>query len=264
MNISYQKNMADNSSYFSMSLRFNFSFSQTTFSIRQANHIITTTESAKGSVVYDNKTNYTRLNNQSNVGKAGIIISAFLDLNGNGRHDANEPKAPGLKFHINGGRIERNKEDSVIYVSALDAFRNYLIQVDKNSFENIAWQIKNPIIKLTVEPNHFNLIEVPVAVMGAVFGTVSLQSINGWDGIGGININIYNSDAVLVSKIITQSNGVFSFMGLKPGEYKAAIDTDQLRKLRLTASPALSFTILSNKEGDSVGDLKFFCRKIQQ
>jgi len=44
---------------------------------------------------------------------------------------------------------------------------------------------------------------------------------------------------------------------LQPGDYSAAIDTAQLSKLNMTASPLLSFTIKLSKEGDIADGLQF-------
>ena len=259
MNFSYEKNITDRNQYISMALRYDFSFAKTSLSARQSNNIRAATLSLRGSFMYDEKTNYLEVSDQTNVGKGGIIILPFLDLNCNGRREPNEPKVAGLKFHINGGHTENNIKDTTFSVSGLEAYNDYFIELDKNSFENITWQIKNPIIKAAIEPNHFKLIEVPVAVVGEVSGAVYLVKKNA-EGIGGIIINIYNEHSVLAGRTITEPDGFFSYMGLAPGKYIASIDTAQFQKLKYISSHPLSFKILSNKDGDIAEDLKFFCQ----
>ncbi|HZH97285.1 MAG TPA: carboxypeptidase-like regulatory domain-containing protein, partial [Flavisolibacter sp.] len=262
MNIAYEKALVpDNMSSVTVGFRYNFSFAQTFFSAGKIDHAVATTQSARGSLMYDAKASYLGFKNQSSVGTGGLIILAYLDLNCNGRRDRGEPKAHGLKLHINGGRTELSTGDTTIRITALETSTSYYVEIDKNSFNNIAWQIRNATLKIAVNPNQFRLIEVPVAVMGEVSGKVMFTESTGPNGIGRIIINIYNKDLNLVSRMLTEADGYFSFMGLPPGVYTATADPAQLAKLKMTSSPAVSFTIAQNEEGDVVSDLEFILRK---
>jgi hypothetical protein len=259
LNVAYEKSLINEKiSSVTIGLRYNLSFAQTFFSAVKSRHIITTTQSARGSLMYDGKTNYLGANSQTNVGKGGIIILPFLDLNCNGRHEPNEPKVEGLKLHINGGgRIEHNAGDTTIRITGLEAYTSYYIELEKNSFDNIAWQIKKPTISVAVDPNLLKLIEVPVAVVGEASGKVSLIGNKGLNALGRIIVNIYNHDSILVVRMLTESDGFFDFIGLAPGEYTASVDAVQLTKLQMISSPALSFKISQNVEGDIVNNLEF-------
>jgi hypothetical protein len=262
MNVSYEKNITNKISFINLGLRFNFSFVQTSFAVRQGHQTTTTVQSARGSLLYDDKTNNPGFSNQTNVGKGGLIISPFLDLNCNGWRDAGEPKAFGLNLHMNGGRIERNDHDTTLRITGLEAYTNYFIELDKNSFDNIAWQLRKQTISLNIEPNYFKLIEVPVAVVGEGSGTVYLDDSKGRNGLGRIIVNFYNNNSVLIARTVTEADGYFSFMGLAPGTYTARIDTAQLQKLQMTSSSTVSFKILSNKDGDVADGLKFILHSL--
>ena len=258
LNASYEKSFVyDNISSMTVGFRYNFSFAQTFFSATKSRNTIATIQSARGSLLYDGKTNYIGVSNQTNVGKGGLIIQPFLDLNCNGRHEANEPRAFGLKLRINGGNKEHNTGDTTIRITNLEAYASYYIELEKNSFDNIAWQIKKPTLSVVVDPNSLKLVEVPVAVVGEASGKVSLNGNKGLNGLGRIIVNIYNSDSILVAHLLTESDGFFDFIGLAPGEYTASIDSAQLAKLQMTSSPALSFKISQNEEGDIVNNLEF-------
>ncbi len=259
LNISYQMNLLNRSQFVSMGLRYNFSFAQTFFSASYGNHITTTTQSARGSLLYDRTSNYFAANDQANVGRGGIIVVPYLDINGNEKRDAQEPGVAGLNLRINGGRVENNKKDSSIRITGLEAFNNYFIELDKNSFDNIAWQIRKQTISVDIDPNHFKMIEVPVAVMGEVSGTVVLKQNNTSNGIGRIIITFSNAKTgKTVAKILTEGDGYFSFMGLPPGNYTAAIDTVQLQKLKMSvAQNNIAFSIKSSSEGDIADGLEF-------
>jgi hypothetical protein len=256
LNIGYEKNFANAFisiplNTVSVGLRYNFSFAQTFFSATSSRNVITTTQAARGSLIYDGKTNYLGANNQNSVGRGGIVILPFLDLNCNGKHD------------VNGGRIERNDRDTTIRINGLEAYTNYFIELDKSSFDNVAWQIKKQTLSVTIEPNNLKLIEVAVAVVGEVAGTVFLKDTKGKNGLGRIIVNIYNSDLKLVGKTLTEADGYFSLMELPPGNYTAQVDAVQAQKLQMAASAAVAFKILPKRDGDVVDGLQFVLQALR-
>lgn len=268
VNISYEKNFANSFisipvNTVSVGLRYNFSFAQTFFSATSSGNVIATTQAARGSLVYDGKTNYLGANNQSSVGRGGIVILPFLDLNCNGKRDAGEERVLGLNLRVNGGRIERNDRDTTIRINGLEAYTNYFIELDKSSFDNVAWQIKKQTLSVTIEPNNLKLIEVAVAIVGEVAGTVFLKDAKGKNGLGRVIVNVYNSNLKLVAKTLTEADGYFSLMELPPGNYTAQVDAAQAQKLQMTASAAIAFKILPKKDGDVVDGLQFVLQAMQ-
>lgn len=182
----------------------------------------------------------------------------FLDLNGNGRKETNEPKAAGLKLKISGGRIVHNAKDTTISVTNLEGFTKYMIELDENSFDNFAWQLKHKNISIVVEPSHFKKIEIPVTVAGEISGTVYNKE---KEGMGRIILNFYNNKSVFVGKTITESDGYYSYVGLPPGNYTAKIDPEQLKKIDIKPSAILPFRIKPSIEGDFVEGLDFVLEK---
>ncbi|MCW3118380.1 MAG: Sporulation Domain-Containing Protein, partial [Chitinophagaceae bacterium] len=258
INFSYQKDIAINAATTGLGIRYNFAFAQTALNLTQSNHTTTLIQSARGSLIYNGKTKYLGTYNQSSIGKGGVIIIPFLDINCNGSWDPNEPKAFGLSLHINSGRIERSNNDTSIRILGLEAYNNYFIELEKNSFENIAWQIRKPTIRVTIDPDYIQKIEVPVTVMGEVSGNVSLNGEKGSAGLGRMIVNFYSTDSTLAGRTLSEEDGYFSFLGLAPGKYTAAIDTFQLRNLNfLSLTKPLPFTIKSSIEGDVSDGLEF-------
>jgi len=265
LNVVYEKNFINNINNYQIGLRYEFSFAQTSALVRRDNNITSFVQSANGSVMFDGKTNYLGTDNRPSVGKGGIIIVPFLDLNCNGRRDKSEPKAYGLNFGINDGRIERDNRDTIIRIFDLEPYATYTIELDRNSFDNISWQIKKPTISVIIDPNQFKLIEIPIAVVGEVSGTVYLSENKSKKGQGRIIVCFYRSDdSSLAASTLTEADGFFSFLGLTPGSYVARIDAVQLRRLHLASSPiALPVTILQNKDGYVVDGLEFALQSFQ-
>jgi hypothetical protein len=261
LTLSYDRNMIAKSNGFSVGLRLNLSGMQAAASAQQYGGLMTTSAALRGSLLYDDNISKLQFNNQSNVGRGALSIVPFLDVNCNGKRDPGEQKVCGLKLRINGGQITHCNKDTTIQIMGLEAYANYLLELDKNSFDNVAWQIKKPLINVVADPNYFKIIEVPVSVVGEVEGKVLMQSANGETGQGRVIVRFYK-DGKQVAKVMTESDGYFDYMGFVPGTYTAEIDSEQLQKLNLVSMPGkLSFTINANKEGDLLQDLKFLLKK---
>ena len=265
LDMSYEKDFINDANNYQIGLRYEFPFAQTSASVRRDKNTISYLQSANGSLMIDSKANYIGTDNRPNVGKGGIVIVPFLDLNCNGRRDKGEPKVSGLNFSINGGRIERDNRDTTIHIFDLESYATYTIELDRNSFDNISWQMKKSVISVIVDPNHFKLIEIPIAVVGEVSGTVYLSDDNGKKGQGRIIVCIYRTnDSSIVATMLTEADGFFSFLGLAPGSYVARIDADQLRRLNLTSSPiAMPVNILKTRDGDIVSGIEFKLQSLQ-
>jgi hypothetical protein len=193
----------------------------------------------------------------SAVGKGGLLIEPYLDLNGNGRRDAGEPRVAGLAIRINGGIVKNEAADTTIRVSELEAYASYILHLDA-SFENIAWNIRNKTIRVIIDPNQFKVLEVPVVIDGEVMGMVYLKEDSGRRPQGRIVVYFYRSDYSLAGQVVTETDGSFDFTGLPPGAYTAQINTGQLDKLQMICRPRnLPFTILAKKNGDVAEGLQF-------
>lgn len=257
LNLSYEQNYKSNISSFEIGLRYDLPFAQTGFSARQSNDMTSLVQSARGSLLFDPKTNYMSANNRSSVGKGAITFIPFLDLNCNGHREPDEPKVAGLNLRVNGGRILESKRDTTIRVVDLIPYTSYFVELNKNSFENIAWQIKNQSISINVDANRFKTIEIPVAVMGEVSGTVYEKVKSDKIGKGRILIDFYRNDS-LVTRTMSEADGYFSLLGLAPGPYTVRIDTFQLKRVNMTVIPSsLPVTVKRSKDGDVIDGLEF-------
>ena len=258
INMFYENNFFIRNRNIGLGFRYEFSFAQTSVSAQSSNGFSTVTESAHGSFILDHHNNYFNFNSRSSVGKAGIDVVAFLDLNCNGRRDNDEPKVSGLNLHINGGRVIHNNKDTSILVLDLEPYASYFIRLDPSSFDNYSWRIRKLTLNVTADPNEVKFIEVPVSVMAEASGKVFISSSLETKGIGGILVSFFNKESLLVGRTLTEADGFFSFLGLAPGKYTARIDSMQLRKLQLTSSPAnIPINVLRNKDGDVVDGLQF-------
>ncbi|MFV8343759.1 hypothetical protein [Flavobacterium sp. XS2P39] len=88
-------------------------------------------------------------------------------------------------------------------------------------------------------------------------GEVSLKMNGDFYELGGIKINIYDDDTIFITSLVSKSDGHFSFLGLRPGNYRAELDQTQLDCLKMASdTDSLKFTI-GNNGIDVTEPLKF-------
>jgi hypothetical protein len=266
MNLSYEQNFKNNLKLAEVGFRYDFSFAQTGASVRQTNDRTSFTQYARGSLLNDRKTKYLGTDNRANVGRGGITVVPFLDLNANGKKDPGEPKAYGLNLHALSGRIEKSDRDTTIRILGLEPYTSCFIELDPSSFENVSWRFSKLTYSVAVDPNIIKLVEVPVNIAGEADGSVVRESEGGNKGIGRIIITFSDKSSRVKAKILSEDDGYFSYMGLTPGSYTVSIDSSQLRKLGFTSEPVLrQFVIAQNRNGDIIEGLDFVLRqKVEQ
>ena len=265
LSMSYENNLISKIQSAQLSLRYDLPFAQTGFTARQTNDLTTLMETARGSLIADHKSNYLGINNRVNVGKGGIVFSPFLDLNCNNKRDPGEPKVSGLNIRINGGRAEESLRDTIVRVSELEPYLKYIVELDQNSFDNISWKIRNKSLSIAVDPNMYKIVEIPIAVVGEVSGTISREKGKKQEGMGRITINIYGKNSMLAGKTMSEQDGYFSFLGLAPGSYEVRLDSAQLKKLHLIATPSSkSLTIKQSRDGDIAEGFDFILKSTEK
>ncbi len=245
--ISYERRISAPERSLEFRFQYEFSFVRVSSVSRMSKGTSMLTQSAGGSLLYARKTRYIKAGNQTGVGKGGVIITAFLDINGNGKQDRGEPKIKGMKVRINGGNLYEIKRDSSVVISDLVPYKSYVIEFKEDNFESIAWKVLKPSMQIIAIANQFTEIVVPVAVLGEVSGTV----IFGKRDAGRIPLEIYNSSSVREGSTSTDEDGNFYYSGLLPGVYTIKPGNDYLKKKNLLSFPESSrFKIAGKREGD--------------
>lgn len=259
LNLTYEHQFSTGLKNLMVSLRYDLSYSQVGFSAAVNEKETILTETVRGSLMFDARSRYVDVNNRISVGRGGLVVTSFLDVNNNGVRDAGEPKVPGLKFRISAGRVEDRPADTSARVFDLEPYASYFLELDEGSFDNIAWQIRKRHLSIAITPNTVTALNVPVSVVAEVSGKVLLEGADkSGKGQGRIMVNIYRSDSTLATRVMTESNGSFYYIGLAPGTYFARIDGHQLTRLRAVAVPSsLPVTIRASRDGDVVEGLQF-------
>jgi hypothetical protein len=257
--VSFERNVLYNDNFISLSFRYDLSFARTNISVSRSNNKIYTTESAQGSLAFGSGNKYVHTSNNPSVGKGGISLYPFLDLNQNGIFDKGEHMVKLTSLRVTGSKAIFSEKDSIVRIPDLYAFTYCIVEFDDNDLENIAWRFKNKRYQVLIDPNQFKRIDIPVITIGEVNGMAYMNKDNVLKGIGRILVKIYDKNSsALVAETLSESDGYISYMGLDPGEYFALVDSVQLNNLDFTVDPLQTgFTIKSSEEGDIVSDINF-------
>ncbi|PTX43137.1 hypothetical protein C8P64_1663 [Christiangramia gaetbulicola] len=263
VNVAYENNMLRDAHIFEIGLRYAFNFAQTSVTSRLGNRNNSFVQSARGSLLLDDNTGYVIANNRTAMSRAALSIIPFLDYNSNGKRDPMEPAVRGMEIKNTSGRLTYNEDETVLRITELQPYIDMILEVDQNSLDNIAWKVKNEKIKVHTLPNQFQEIEVPVEVLGEVSGMVYFKENESLKGIGRISVNVIDENGNIAAEFLTEGDGYFTYLGLKPGNYTARIDQKQLEALNFKSSGEQAFNIELTEYGDIVDDLEFVLQKDQ-
>ncbi|AMR30107.1 hypothetical protein A0256_01080 [Mucilaginibacter sp. PAMC 26640] len=256
LDISYERNFSSNINNYELGLRYNFAAFQTKSTFRKSNQALGYFESINGSLIYDDQSGHTFFDSKTSVGKAAITLIPYLDLNGNNRHDADEPGAPGLKVTVNSGRLALST-DTTFRITGVIPYENINIELDGSGFDEISWQLPKKKYLVKCRPNFVERIYIPVLVLGLVSGRVITDDNGTKTGTGRISIQFFDNNR-MVASTVSEVDGYFTYLGLMPGTYTARINPIQLAKMHSTAHPVLAnFEIKRNIEGSVVDNIVF-------
>lgn len=266
LSISYNRNFLSSANTINLNLRYDLNFAKVSLSTTHRNGQIYTSESAQGSLAFGGENKYIHKNSNSSISKGGLALYPFLDLNQNGVFDKNEHFVKLNTVRIFGAKSIFSKKDSIVRIPDLNAFNNYIIELNNNDLNNIAWRFKKNLYQVLIDPNQFKRIDVPIISVGELSGMIYLNTDSSTKGIGRILLKIYNKNSKkFVAETLSESDGYLYYLGLEPGEYIARIDPEQLKILDMESSPAqISFKISQSEEGDIVDGVNFSIRPINK
>lgn len=262
--LSWENNIRNSVHTLELTFRYDLPFAQTSLNTRISKNFTMTGQSARGSLAFGSGNAKVLADRRNQVGRAGITLVPYLDINNNNKRDENERITYGLDLRINGGRILQGKNDSIFRILDLEPFASYMLELNDTKFENIAWQLTNKTMSILMDPNQFKLIEIPIKVMGEINGMVYLRSGNKLKPQSRVVVNIYNSAGNLVAKTLSESDGYYNYLGLVPGKYTARVDSEQLQRLKSTCKPDyFEFEINPSEYGDIIDNVEFTLTKLQ-
>lgn len=251
---SYEQNFKMDQFFLSLGLTFELGFSRVGISGTTNGNESTLTETANGSLLFDSEFGHMEFSNRTSLNRANVKFIAFLDVNANGQRDAMELQLQGVEVNLLSNGQKKETKDGATLFSNLEPYIDHHFTINTDYLNRIAWSVYDKSLNVQLNPNQITLVEIPVSVVGEVGGFVLDSTAKGF---GGIRIQILDDKQQVVKKIISESDGFFSYLGLKSGVYTAQLDKEQLGNLELESNGPFSFEIRNTEEGDIVDDLEF-------
>ena len=261
--ISYERNRSFNNHIVSVGFKCDLSFARTNITAIHSENVNIISGNAQGSITFGSGNNQIIANKNSSVGKGGISLYPFLDLNNNGIFDKGEKMVKLNSVKVHGGKVIFSKKDSIIRIPNLNAFISYNVEFNDNDLDNIAWRFNNKIYSILVDPYQYKRVDIPIISVGEVLGMAYMKNKNSIKGIGRITVEFYKKDSdELIAKTLSESDGYINYLGFAPGEYVARIDSLQLSKLDFVSEPSqINFTIKELEDGDIIESIEFVLSK---
>lgn len=192
------------------------------------------------------------------VSGSSLLVVPFLDINGDGVKDKDEPVLKDTKLTMH-ARMEMQKTKHGILYDNVIPNHAFKIIVPRQTYEDITWQIEPQNICLVLAPHQFRTIELPVRILTELAGQVSLKAQHQAAVLNGLPITITNVQTGKVIHTRSDDWGYYSSM-VVCGTYTIALDVDALDKSGVVCeNPVRTLTIEPSKEGAQLIDLDFIC-----
>ncbi len=256
LNVSYDQNLKFDQKYIQIGFRYDLPFANLGLSANYFDKKFGFTQSLSGGITkYPERG--VRFTQNTVLNQSGVVFKGFLDINYNNKKDPLEPEVPGLSIKlIEGGGIKETMSDGGVLYTGLRPYSKHYFRIKVNKFESISWRIHNKTIEIELNPNQSRVVFIPIEVVGEVGGFVYLNKIEDGNEAGGIELSIYNENNQLIKQIRSESDGYFSYLGLKNGNYTIEIgsngETDPTYKLKAP----IHFSIQNESEGALIDNLE--------
>ena len=254
----YSRDLLSNKNSFSVNAQYNLPFARTGFSSSYNDNDFNFSENAQGSLMFGGDNTLVQTRNNSAIGKGGILLHPFLDVNQNGTFDKDEKRVLLSSVNVPGAKAVISKKDKIIRILDLNAFVNYTIEFSDTSLDYISYNFKNKIYQVMVDPNQYKRVFIPIIVVGEISGTVSLKKGKNTEGQGRITLQIFDEKENKIAETLSEFDGYYSYLGLNPGKYTVRVDPAQLKALNYQALPiAHEIVIRASEDGDIIDNLDF-------
>lgn len=251
--LSYAHNFAAKDYLLSLSLHLDMSFIRTSSVTNTNRSELSSTQNLAGSLNFTGTPAPVFASNRNSVGRGGLDVLVFLDINHNGVWDPGEPLVKNASVSINRGKRVMNDNDSIHRFISLEPYAQHLVEVANAGFPYISWMIEHSTLAVYPSPNQIKKLYVPVKPMGEVEVQVLVQKDHGALPANRMRVNIHDESNKLVNRGLTDRAGYYFYLGLAPGKYTIGLDEEQLKNLGLIHTDGdVEFEIAYSLEGDFV------------
>ncbi len=173
--------------------------------------------------------------------KGRIEGFVFIDENQNGQRDAGEPGVSGLIIDLDGVKLLTDGASTGLFRSPPVFPGDYTLSIE-NLPVTLAPEILLPL-NVKVEVGKTTQVAVPLVKVASITGGVFEDDNNnglrdpGEGSLANVKVQLSDSDGLSLH-MITNINGAYNFVNLKPGLYRVSVETDTLPKGFKLTTPA--------------------------
>lgn len=181
-------------------------------------------------------------------GLGAVSARAFLDLNQNGRFDAGERLLQDVSFRVGDmSRGEWRPDPTVAVYTQLARAIDSQLQVDTATLEDTT-QVP-AVASYTVRPRAGTLlkVDVPIAILGEVNGTVRLRRAGKTREISGLEIQLVKPNGEVARSMRSAFDGFFEFRELPQGEYTLRVASKDEKRLKLRPGAARRIVVTNQQ-----------------
>jgi hypothetical protein len=193
------------------------------------------------------------------VSRGGLSIVPFIDLNNNGVLDNNE-RILETEFStiMNAGKLVKSEDKKNCWYVDLDPYNKYRLEIVPVSFDNPLLRPKYKTYDITIDPNRFKLVNIPVYVSGIISGNIVLQTGSAAKGVSTFKVILESADGKQKYEKWTFSDGEFIFDNIPPGKYVVYPDPEDLNKHSYNSLNGIQMVeIKPSEEGDIIDNILF-------
>lgn len=169
------------------------------------------------------------------AGRGRIQGRVYLDLNGNGQDEANEPGVAGMTVHLNANRSATTDEKGRYNFSDLHA-GEYDVALFSNDLGVRLRATTATGQRTLISSRQTANLSFGVSNLGSIGGRIfndvfltNVQSVMSMPGIGGVRLMLRSSEeSGLVIVQSSSSSGNYEFRNVRPGKYTLEIDSSTL------------------------------------
>lgn len=189
-------------------------------------------QTLQGTLAYDAAQRRVTANPNPGLQRSGVSGRVFLDENGNGLPDPDEPGVAGVRVIV-GSNTARSDSLGRFHVWDIPAFEPVQVEVDTTSLENPLYVPAFTSAMLAPPPNGYRELNLPLVAGTVLEGRVELAG----SPVPDINLVLTDRASGKRRAAATFSDGSFYVMGVKPGRYTLEVDPRDLAARRLAGTP---------------------------
>lgn len=262
LTIGYDRDFLNKANLVQLGFLYDFQFirSSTQSLIRQkeGDFDLSVSQNLSGSIGADLRNGAILPTNRDQVGRSGITVRMFEDLNANGVYDKGETIIPAKAVRLDQSATMTIGRDGLLRITQLQSYWTYRLTVDVRALPDATLLPLKTKFSFVADPNRFKSIDIPLYRTGTIEGIVYNERIAGRSiPQPGLRLILRKEgEEEAFEPIRTFSDGTFYSYGLMPGNYTLMVDSGQLAFMNLVQKPdTLKFTIRPLPEGDYIDTL---------